>query len=81
MATILGKESIYISTDHIGLYEKYGYDFLDTRITVSGEESRIYTKALSVSSEEKNIRMEKGSKWEAEIVGAAKKDFEYWKNA
>ena len=27
MAINTGKENIYISTDHIGLYEKYGYEF------------------------------------------------------
>lgn len=46
MATIMGKDNIYISTDHIGLYEKYGYEFLNTQITLHGEESRIYTKPL-----------------------------------
>lgn len=38
MATIMGKDNIYISTDHIGLYEKYGYVFLNTQITVNDEE-------------------------------------------
>lgn len=70
MATVMGKDNIYISTDHEGLYEKYGYEFIDTRITVNGEESRIYRKQLSVPSEEKDIRMEKGDKWKAEIVSA-----------
>lgn len=65
MATIMEKENIYISTDHIGLYEKYGYVFSDTRTTVNGEESRVYVKALSVASDEKDIRMEKGGKWKA----------------
>lgn len=76
MATIMGKENIYISTDHIGLYEKYGYEFLDTRMTVNDEESRVYVKALSVPSKEKDIRMEKGGKWKAEIVEAAKMDLD-----
>lgn len=71
-----GQKNIYISTDHIGLYEKYGYEFLDTRITVNGEKSRVYVKAVSVSSEEKDIRMEKGGKWKTEIVAAAKKDLD-----
>lgn len=71
MATVMGKDSIYISTDHVGLYEKYGYEFSNTGITVSGEESRVYKKVLSVPSEERELRMEKGDKWKAEIVFAA----------
>lgn len=50
MATVMGKENIYISTDHIGLYEKYGYEFLNIQITVNNEESRVYTKKLSAPS-------------------------------
>lgn len=73
IATIMGKDNIYISTDHTGLYEKYGYEFLNNQITVNGEESRIYKKSLSFPSKYKDIRMEKGDKWKAEIVVAAKK--------
>jgi len=46
MATNMGKENIYISTDHIGLYEKYGYTFLNMQKSVSGEDARVYTKSL-----------------------------------
>lgn len=41
-----GAKNIYISTDHIGLYEKYGYEFFKTAKTIAGEDSRIYTKRL-----------------------------------
>jgi len=27
IAAVMGKEYVYISTDHTGLYEKYGYEF------------------------------------------------------
>ncbi len=76
MATIMGKENIYISTDHIGLYEKYGYEFLNTQKTVNGEISRVYKKALSIASEEKEIRMKKGDKWKAEIPYSTITDWE-----
>ena len=46
-AAAAGKKNIYISTDHIGLYEKYGYEFLNTQTTISGETSRVYTKPLA----------------------------------
>lgn len=76
IATIMGKENVYISTDHVGLYEKYGYEFLNTQDTPGGEKARVYCKSLQVDSEEKNIRMAKGGKWKAEIVKAAKKDLD-----
>lgn len=46
----LAKESgfgnIYISTNHIGLYEKYGYEFFRMMKDIDGENSRVYTKQL-----------------------------------
>ena len=39
-------KNIYISTNHIGLYEKYGYEFFTTMKDISGEDSRVYTKHL-----------------------------------
>ena len=35
--------SIYLATDHIGLYEKYGFIYIESRIDVYDDESRIYT--------------------------------------
>jgi len=63
IATVRGTENVYISTDHVGLYEKYGYEFLEMQDTPSGEKARVYHKALQTDSEEKDIRMEKGRKW------------------
>ena len=49
-AEILAKESgathTYISTNHIGLYEKYGYEFFITAKDVEGEDTRVYRKNL-----------------------------------
>lgn len=41
-----GQEYIYISTNHIGLYEKYGYEFFQMMKDVGGEDSRVYRKAM-----------------------------------
>ena len=41
-----GAVSLYISTNHIGLYEKYGYSFYKIMRDIEGEDSRVYTKAL-----------------------------------
>lgn len=76
LATIMGKEKIYLSTDHIGLYEKYGYEFLDMQDTPDGEQARVYYKSLQDDSEEKEIRMKKGGEWKAKIVAATKKDLD-----
>lgn len=41
-----GHKNIYISTEEIGLYEKFGFTFLESAKDVNGKESRIYTKKL-----------------------------------
>lgn len=42
-----GVHEIFISTDHIGLYEKYGYEFYQTMNTIEGEPSRVYRKSIA----------------------------------
>ena len=39
-------ENLYVSTDHVGLYEKYGFSFLEEADTVWGEKSRILFRPL-----------------------------------
>ncbi len=41
-----GKEYIYISTNHVGLYEKYGYTFYELQKDTGGEDSRVYRKKV-----------------------------------
>ncbi len=41
-----GHEQVYIATDHVGLYEKYGFSYIETRIDIYNEESRIYCRKL-----------------------------------
>lgn len=36
----------YISTDHVGLYEKYGYELFRIEKDVDGEDARVYRKQL-----------------------------------
>ncbi|MCM1131219.1 MAG: GNAT family N-acetyltransferase [Roseburia sp.] len=38
----LGYAKVYLATDHIGLYEKYGFKYLESRTDIYNEESRIY---------------------------------------
>lgn len=37
-----GAARVYICTDHVGLYEKYGFRYLENRVSIYGEDSRIY---------------------------------------
>lgn len=41
-----GAESVYISTNHIGLYEKFGYEFYEAMKDIDGEASRVYIKKV-----------------------------------
>lgn len=73
LATAMGREYVYISTGHTGLYEKYGYEFYRICKDIEGGDSRVYRKALQVEGQEKDIRMEQGGSRKAEIVAAARK--------
>lgn len=37
-----GADSVHVSTNHVGLYERYGYTFFGMMKDVSGEDSRVY---------------------------------------
>lgn len=41
-----GHNTVYLATDHIGLYEKYGFVYMENRQDVWGEDDRIYYKEL-----------------------------------
>ncbi|MBQ8688204.1 MAG: GNAT family N-acetyltransferase [Ruminococcus sp.] len=41
-----GYNKVYLATDHIGLYEKYGFTYMESRIDIYGEESRVYYRKL-----------------------------------
>ena len=41
-----GKENVYICTGEIGLYEKYGFEYVENRIDVWGEDSRLYARKI-----------------------------------
>lgn len=45
-AAELGYERIYIGTDHVGLYEKYGYRYLEDRIDCWGSRMRVLYRDL-----------------------------------
>lgn len=46
VAKINNHNIIYLATNHIGLYEKYGFEYLESKIDVYGELSRIYFKKI-----------------------------------
>ena len=57
LAEEAGIKNIYISTNHCGLYEKYGYQFFKIMKDIDGEDSRVYVKKYSFIP----FRKEKGS--------------------
>ena len=46
LAAADGKDALYVSTNHIGLYEKYGFVFLKELKDRSGDISRVYVKEI-----------------------------------
>lgn len=42
-----GHKRVYIATDHVGLYEKYGYHYLENRTDFWGDDSRVLYKDLA----------------------------------
>lgn len=40
-------QDIFISTNHTGLYEKYGYEFYQMMNDINGEPSRVYRKHVN----------------------------------
>ena len=45
-AAKLGYPKLYIATDHVGLYEKYGYNYLENRVDCWGDDVRVLYKDL-----------------------------------
>lgn len=42
-----GISAVYLSTNHIGLYEKFGFEFYDIMNDIDGEPSRVYIKKFT----------------------------------
>lgn len=47
MAASRGHQRLYIATDHVGLYEKYGYTYQENRIDYWGSDQRVLFKELA----------------------------------
>lgn len=52
LAKTKGVSEVYISTDHVGLYEKYGCEFKAEMKDMAGELSRVYVKRIGDSNQE-----------------------------
>jgi len=42
----LGFDKTYIPSEHIGLYEKYGYRYLKDIVNYGGDTDRLYVKEI-----------------------------------
>ena len=58
-AAALGYGKLYIATDHMGLYEKFGYLYLENRRDYRGEDTRILYKALEKDTACNSLEAEK----------------------
>lgn len=47
-AQAMGYRRVYIATDHIGLYEKYGYTWQENRMDCWGDSMRVLYRALGI---------------------------------
>lgn len=43
-AVSMAGQQVYLCTDHVGLYEKYGFTYLENRVSIYGEDSRVYVR-------------------------------------
>lgn len=41
-----GVPTVFVCTDHVGLYEKYGFSYVENRVDIYGGDSRIYRKNI-----------------------------------
>ena len=41
-----GVQRVYLCTDYVGLYEKLGFTYLENWMSIYGEDSRIYVRAV-----------------------------------
>lgn len=56
LSRLEGNHYLYVSTDHIGLYEKYGFEFLQEMKSIDGENSRVYRqKTIKLRSNQVEI--------------------------
>lgn len=46
LAQLSNIKRVYLSTDHVGLYEKYGFNYLMQHIDLDNELARIYVKEI-----------------------------------
>ena len=48
-AAKMGHRQVYIATDHVGLYEKYGYTYRENQTDIWGSDMRVLYKTLPTS--------------------------------
>lgn len=53
-----GAARVYLCTDHVGLYEKYGFTYLENRVSIYGEDSRIYVRDTDAQVRVRLLRAE-----------------------
>lgn len=47
-AKLKGYEQVYLATNHIGLYEKFGFEYVEDKIDVFNEVCRVYLRSIKM---------------------------------
>lgn len=63
-----GMSEIYISTNHVGLYEKYGCEFKTEMTDMNGEPFRVYVKRIKELPETDRLILRPWRKSDAEVI-------------
>lgn len=50
-----GVEQAYLCTDHEGLYEKYGFSYIENRVSIYGEDSRVMVRRVERLNAEPSV--------------------------
>lgn len=79
LAFDMGKEAVYISTDHIGLYEKFGYKFLKTEKPFTAKKTRGYTARIYMTVTDKDMTINKHRAF-SRVLQARRKTRNFRKN-
>lgn len=53
-----GAARVYLCTDHVGLYEKHGFTYLENRVSINGEDSRVYVRETDAQADIRPLRAE-----------------------
>lgn len=52
-----GHSKVYVATDHVGVYEKYGFTYLENRVSVWGDDDRVLYRDTGLRIETERLQI------------------------